>query len=369
MPFPLDRENNTNLALKIVLFSAAAVFGAWLLYELKVLIICLILSVTLASAIAPLAEAGERRKIPRAITVLALYLSAATIYVILAALLAPTIKEQCQKLVESLPAYTSGLNHWYQNALSATGNGTTVPSFTFDDLKNLSFKLLHQTLDMTAGLIGLLLNALLTLFLAAYFVVEAKQIHSAIFRWIPPSARQTVADLIVPVSLRMGGYVRGQLLVALGVAVILTAGFSMIGVKYALVLGILAGLLNLIPYIGSLIACSFAAVVAFNQTPLLAAAVLAVYGIEQWIETAFLVPFFLGKQAFLHPLIVLLAIVAGGTLLGVTGAIIAVPLASAILYLGEEFYVKRYASTDSDVHACEDHIGRDVHSMPKSGVG
>jgi predicted PurR-regulated permease PerM len=214
-----------------------------------------------------------------------------------------------------------------------------------DDLNAVSVKLLNHTLSMTAGFMGLILNGILTLFLAAYFIIEADIIWPAILKWLPHTMRERFKPLIVPLSKRMGGYVRGQLLVALGAGIFLFVGFRLIGVDYALLLGILAATLNLVPYVGSMIAVACALVVAFNQTPIMAAAVLVLYIIEQWVESSFMVPIFLGSNVSLHPLIVLLAILFGATLMGIPGALAAVPLAAAIMVFAEEFHLKKIVAS------------------------
>jgi predicted PurR-regulated permease PerM len=180
----------------------------------------------------------------------------------------------------------------------------------------------------------------LVLFLTAYFVVEASSIWAKLLMWLPHEHRAKAASLIRPLGFRMGGYVRGQLLVSVAVAFYLTAGLTLLNVNYALILGVLAGLLNLVPFVGSLIACIFAVVVAANQSIWLAGATLALFACEQWCESNFFVPYLLGRNVELHPLIVLIAILIGATLMGVPGALIAVPLASAAQFLAQEFYLK-----------------------------
>ena len=333
--------NSTELALKIVVFSVFAGLAIVLLYKIKVLLVCVFIALTLASAIAPVAEMAERKKIPRLVTVLALSVAALAIYGWLAAALVPTIREQWVKLLDNLPSYLTKLNIWFQNVLNLPVSPVETLAPSGDNLGDLSLGVIKRTLDMTAGLVGLFVNSLLVWFLTACFVVEANQIWATILKWLPSSSRPTCSRLIAPLSLRMGGYVRGQALVALSVGIILFTGFSVLGIKYALLLGILAGGLNVVPYVGSLIAVACAVIVAFNQTPVLAGAVLILYAVEQWTESTILVPFFLGQNVFLHPLVVLLAILVGASLMGVPGALIAVPLASVSVYLAEEFYLKR----------------------------
>jgi predicted PurR-regulated permease PerM len=333
-------NNSTDLALKLVGFSLAAVVLIFLVYRLQVLIICLILSLVLSSAIAPVAEAADRRKIPRLVTVLTLYVMAGLTYGLVGALLIPAIQEQWQKFISNLPGYLSGIDHLYQHALNMAGNSSDAFSVDVQDVQTFLLKLLRQTLDMSAGVVGLVLNVVLILFLSGYFVIEADRIWTSILEWLPERARPKAARLIEPLAMRMGGYVRGQLLVALAVGAFLVTGFTLLGLKYALLLGILGGMLNLVPYIGAFIATACAVVVAFNQAPLLAGAVLVFYGVEQWVESSFLAPHFLGRQVALHPLVVLLAILFGAALMGIPGALISVPITSAAMFLAEEFYLK-----------------------------
>ncbi|MBS1996668.1 MAG: AI-2E family transporter [Cyanobacteria bacterium SZAS LIN-2] len=120
-------------------------------------------------------------------------------------------------------------------------------------------------------------------------------------------------------------------------------GLSLLHVNYALTLGAVAGLLNIVPYIGSFAAALFSILVAFNQDPWLGLFVVVLFAAEQWVESNFIVPILLGRQVELHPLAVLIAMVVGATLAGIAGAIVAIPIVSIGLYLGEEFYVKKLA--------------------------
>lgn len=346
--------NTTELALKIVGFAVIAVLTIVVLYKIRVLLICVLIALILASAIAPIAEAAERKKIPRLVTVLTLSLAAATIYGWLAVALIPTVREQWLKLSENLPTYVNGLDIWLKKALNLPVSPVEQLTPNEDSLVELVLRVVKQTLNLTAGLVALIANSILIWFLTACFVVEADTIWATILRWLPDKARLTFPTIIGPLAMRMGGYVRGQLLVALAVGVVLLTGFSVLGVNYALLLGVLAGVLNVVPYIGSLIAVSCAIVVSFNQTPVLAAAVLVLYAVEQWVESTLFVPFFLGQNVFLHPLVVLLAILVGASLMGVPGALIAVPLTSVLVFLAEEFYLKRSETVAQETFSQKD---------------
>ncbi len=343
-----------------------------LVYQLRELLISTILAITIASAISPIAEAAEKRKIPRLATVVCIFACTGLVYVAFAANLIPAIYEQAVKLSKSLPDYLAKILDVVNHGLALNGYAP-VSSLNLDtaDLQNLSIQGLQRTMNMTAGLLGLFLNGILILFLSGYFVVEAKTIWSRLLIWVPENNRQRVANLISPLEYRMGGYIRGQLLVAVAVGLFFTIGFSLLRLHYGLLMGVLAGLLNLVPYVGSMIATITATVVAFNQDPKLAIIVLALYAIEQWLESTFIVPLLLGRQVSLHPLVVLFAILSGASLMGIPGALISVPVVSAVLFLAEEFYLKanKYDELQSKglLSKEEENISNTGAEVPASG--
>lgn len=318
---------------------AAIVIFLWLCVQLQVIIVDLIVAVTLASAISPVANYGEKKNIPRAATVLVTYILVGCFYAVAASLLWPAIKEQSLLLIQNFPGYLDAVTGFYSQQMQGFGfNGNL--SISQADLQNFGRVALNRTLDLSTGAFGVLLNVILSLFLAAYFVVNAKRLLAEILPWVPLQYRDRAATLIGPVSNRMGGYVRGQLLVSTAVAAFFAAGLSLIGVKYALVLGLVAGILNLVPFVGSLIVTSLAVIIAFNQSLLTAGLTLGLFVVEQAVESNFIVPYLLGSQVELDPIVVLIAILIGATLGGAIGALIAVPLIAALLLLADELYLK-----------------------------
>lgn len=335
-----EKRASESGAVRAALVIVMAALGLWLAYELRVLIVDLLMTLTLASAIAPVAEWGEARKVPRIATVLAVYVLVVLAYALIAVFLAPVIWEQAVQLYKHLPGYMSGVMDWYKQLLDMVGEQGDAFRLEMADVRPGVLKLVGQTLDITKGLLGLILNGILVAFLTAYFVVEANDIWPALLNWVPPRHRLRAAELIRPLAGRMGGYVRGQLLVSIAVGAFLAVGLTSIGVKYSLILGVLAGFLNLMPFVGSLLTASFSVLVAANQSLLTGALTLGLFGLEQWFESNVIVPQLLGKQVELHPVMVLFSILIGASLMGILGALVAVPVASAALLLAEELYVK-----------------------------
>lgn len=324
----------------IVLVVLAACGSIALFWALRILIIDIVLALTLASAIAPLAEKLEKKGCSRLITVVLTYASIVIFYVGIGFFLAQPIQEQSTLFVEQLPHYTAEFKDGYGQLLAKLGDKADVLNVQAEDMRTPLLKIVSQTVDFTKGIMGLVLNGVLVLFLAAYFIVEADYIWSKLLLWLPEDKRERAYSLIKPLAIRMGGYVRGQMLVSTAVSAFFAIGLTLIGVKYGLVLGLLGGLLNLLPFVGSMITTVLALFVAANQSVLTCALTGLLFVVEQAIESNFIVPHLLGKQVDMHPLVVLLAIIVGATLAGAVGALAAVPTTAALLFLAHEFYLK-----------------------------
>ncbi len=340
------RKPAARAALSVIYLFLGALI-CWLTYELRMIVICLLMAITLAAAMTPVAEWGESKRIPRVLTVIVIFIVTALIYSVVAYLLFPPMKEQAQALYEHLPKYVEGLTKKFPQLGEYIGTNGDHMKIDPQRLKEFAPNVARHTLSLTAGLLGALANVVLVLFLTSYFVVEAKDMWTKLLLWVPPQHRLRAASLIKPLSARMGGYVRGQLLVSVVVATVLGTGLTILKVEYSLVLGALAGLFNLVPFVGSAITMVLSLVIAFNQSVELAILVFLLFALEQWLESNFIVPHLLGKQVELHPLLVLFAILIGATLMGLPGALVAVPLAAALQLLAQEFYMKPLNGLDT----------------------
>lgn len=326
---------------RLVLYLVLAVAAVYVVIQLESLIICLIAALTLASALAPLAENLEKRKIPRVATVISVYLLVLALYIGVGSGLVPILREQAISIYESVPNYGTWLLEKAHSLTAMGGPDLTHTQIAADDIRNLSMSTLNKVLKVTGSVFGGLINGVFILFLTAYFVIEASAINTSLLGWLPGPQAERWAGLIRPIENRLGGYVRGQLLVSLAVGSFIGIGLALIGNEKALILGVMAGLLNLVPYVGSMITCALAIIISFMQAPWMGVATIALVAIEQWCESTFIVPTLLGKQVDLHPLIVMLSVIIGGSLLGISGALIAVPVTTVCLFLAEEFYQKK----------------------------
>jgi predicted PurR-regulated permease PerM len=326
-------------ALKISL-TLLVLFLIFMAAQMKAVFVSFVLAGTLSAAIAPLAEKAEKYKVPRFITVASVFLSVGAIYLLAASLLYPTLKEQAHNLYENLPQYGRALHENYSNLKELAGEKASALEIGSQEVRKIVSQGVHHAMDFTSNIFNCLISAILVIFLTGYFVSNADRLWKEGLLWVPPPYRPRIASLIKPLELRLGGYVRGQVMVCLAVGSILGCGLFLIGVKYSLILGIIAGLLNLVPFVGSITATLLALLVAANQSTTHLLLTVLLFFFEQWLESNFITPQLLGSAVELDPLVVLFAILIGGSLMGLPGALIAVPIATILMILAEEFYLR-----------------------------
>lgn len=314
-----------------LVFQVVGVVAAvWLVMNTWQVWLLIFTALIVAAAILPAARWAERYRVPRGVTVLAVYLGFAGVVSLVGRLLWPALAEQWRQFLEQLPRLVENVRGWLGDVeLFLLGWGTTLPSPKPEDIQGLVGTLVANTLAVTAGVVGFVVGLLAVVVIAAYLVVDAPRIGHTLLLLLPPEHRHRAARLAGPVLDRIGGYVRGQILSSLAVGAVLASGLALLGVRYALLLGALAAVLNVVPFVGSLVAAVLAVLSAFNESVGLALATALLFWGTNLLEGKFLAPHFVGRATGLHPLVVLLALFGGVHLAGLIGALVSVPLVAA----------------------------------------
>jgi len=332
--------------VEALFWKALLVFGAlWLVYLNLQLVLLAVVAIVIAAAILPLADAGQKRRIPRVVTVLGLYLVGIGVLALLVTMLGPVVGDQANLLAARLPQFRQTLNGWIASAqafLGRFGSGRRfeLPDLGPEQITPVVQALVERSLRATRGLLTGFFAGLMVLFLAGYIVVDRRRLAEGLVRFVPRARRERVAHIGSEVLRRMGGYIRGQVIVSAIGALILWIGLAVIGFEAPLLIGVLAGALNFVPYLGSSVSLVLALLLALNGSLFTIVGVAVVFGIEQFLEGHFLVPYFTGRQVELHPLVVLVALIVGANLAGILGALVAVPIAAGIDAILLEAYVK-----------------------------
>lgn len=185
------------------------------------------------------------------------------------------------------------------------------------------------TLDSIGSVIGTITKIGITVFtmpfILYYLLADGDRFKRVVFKFTPTRGRPMMQRFMTQASEQVGSYVRGELLVAVSVAVIFYIGYRIIGLEYAMVLSIFAGILNLIPYLGSILSTIPALIIGAFVSPIKLLQVVLVLAVEQFIEGRFVSPQILGNTLDIHPLVILFILLVSGSLFGFMGLVFAVP--------------------------------------------
>jgi predicted PurR-regulated permease PerM len=343
-----DRATIDFLIGRILLIGAVL----WLLARNIDFVALALIAVILAAAMLPLADAGEKRRVPRAVTVIAVYVVGIGLVAMLIALLVPLITRQGQEMIARLPAARVKALEWIAVIRPAAGrwewfDSIALPEIRLEQLAPVAQEVMRRSVWVTRGFFSGTASLVMLLFLTGYLVVDHRRIRRGLLALVAPGRRDEVARIGAAVFGRMGGYIRGQALVSMAIAALLSAGLAIIRFEAPLVIGVTAGLLNLVPYLGSIVALLLAILIAANQSLLMVIGVLIVFAITQFLEGSFLTPHFLGRNVDLHPLVVFAALILGANVGGLTGMVLGVPIAAGLNTLVQKVYLEPRASRSS----------------------
>lgn len=317
------------------------VAAVWLVVSTWQLWLLVFTALIIAAAMLPAARYAARYRIPRGVTVLAIYVLAAALFSLVGRLLWPALSEQSQQFMEQLPRLIENVKGWVGDVQLYLGRWSAwFPEAKTGDAGGMIGPLLANTFKVTAGVVGAVVGLVAILVIAAYVVMDAERIGHGLLLLFAPHLRPRLVALAAPVMDRIGGYVRGQLVVSACVGTILALGLTLLGVRYALLIGVLAAVLNVVPWVGSLIASVLGILAALNESGGLAVATVLLFSGANLLEGKVLVPHFVGRATGLHPLVVLIALLAGAHMAGIIGALVAVPFAAAVWEILRHVYVE-----------------------------
>jgi predicted PurR-regulated permease PerM len=302
------------------------------LWKLRVLVALILLGFVIAAAMRPGVDALHRRGIPRGVGVAVHYVALAGLVALFLWFVVPRAVNQISEAVGTVPTSRQELG---RQARQSTGIKHKILVAIQKRLKRLpsAGAVFHRTVTVTKTAFEILVGIFFTLATAAYWIFERDRAERLVLRLLPRKRRKIVRDTWELIDLKLGAYVRGQLLLMIFVATLLSFSFWLIDLPFWLLIGIFAGVVEIVPVIGPIAAGALAIGVGLTvswQTAAFAGlAVLLVRMFEDYI----VVPRVLGHAVGLSPLIVLISVTALGLLLGGIYVLLAIPLAAVLATL------------------------------------
>lgn len=334
-----DLETSTQIILKVI-FAVLSLAFLWVIRDVLVL---LLLALILASAMEPMVDYFSTKRIPRAVSILTVYVLVLGFALFVLYLIIPHAVEQFVSLQARWPA----LLETFQQKIGGTIFGGFVLSdylkqFISSGVGNGSF------VSSTFGVFNGVFSIITVLVISFYLVAEERGMKKFIAMLIPMQHQQFTMGLVEKIQRKMGLWIIGQIILSFSIFILTYIGLLILGVPNALLLATIAGLLEIVPYIGPTLSAVPAVFFAILQSPALALGVVVLYIVIQKTEGYVLVPKIMEKTVGTSPLAVLLALLVGFKLAGILGLLIAVPLVGAITVVVNEFIAGKNQPTPQE---------------------
>lgn len=316
------------ILLTFLLVKLFPIYGSILAFFVR-LLMPFIIACFIAYLLYPIVTWLEQYKFPNVLSILLIYLLfiGGTIYLVYRVY--PALIIQLRDLNEHLPQFIK----MYEDTIYQMYVSTSfLPEAVHDQMDQFIFNI-ETSLE---NFVGKLMNGFTKIFdfiviitvipvLVFYFLKDYQQIKKYFKRFIPIKYRQVAGQLIGAIDASLGGYIRGQLLVSGFVSLLTLIIFHLFGVKYALLLAIIMGLTNIIPYFGPIIGAIPAVALTITVSTKLTIIVIIAVFVIQIIESNFISPYIVGKTMNIHPIAIIFALLLGGQIHGIIGMIVAVP--------------------------------------------
>ena len=286
----------------------------WILWSIRDILFSLLIAFIIMSSLRPGVSFLVSKKIPRGFAVGVVFLLFLLFFISLISVIIPPIIYETTNLVRNLPSIIEETSPFLTNYIDLNSLSSVVPNITNNLLGVLS-SIFSNTLFVVA-----------TLFFSLYFLIEEDTISSVLHRFLSKKHAEKAVRIFSIAERRMASWFWGEIILMTVVGVLTYIGLSLLGVKYALPLAVLAGLLEIVPNIGPAISAVPAVIIGFSIAPFTGISTLALYIIIQQLENNFIVPVIMKKAVGISPIATLLALLIGGKFGGVLGILLGIPI-------------------------------------------
>lgn len=306
-----------------------------------------IYALVVAYLLDPFVKMLEKRKIKRIWAILIIFLIIVSLFAILFATFIPKLTDEVKDFIDNIPSIFESITKSIKNFQL---NGFEFIPKQMRDYLNLDKQLENISKYVQGafnGLFGFLIQSTGTIFdlamtplISFYYLKDKEKIKNLILKTFPLRYREFIKRLGRDVDKVLGGFIKGQLTVAAFVGILMGIGSLVIGIPYALTIGLVAGITNIIPFFGPWLGGILPTILAFIEKPVMALWAIALLIAVQQIESAFITPNVMSESVGIHPLLIIFSVLFFGSLFGIVGMILGVPLMAILLLVFG--YIKEY---------------------------
>lgn len=336
------------LGLNIFILSKISFLFIPVIDFLSVVMLPVILSGLLFYLLNPLVDLMEKYKINRVLAISIIFVIIAFLLIIGLAVAIPNLQRQVVIFAQNVPSYIEDADRVIDDLVTKRLPDDFRPQLEqvlaqFSTqatawASNISSKAVNWVSAIISGTSQVIVALIIMPFMLFYLLRDGKGLRDYITQFLPNKLREPVGKALSDVNQQLANYVRGQITVAVIVAIMFIIFFKIIGLRYAVALGVTAGVLNLVPYLGSFLAMLPALVLGLIAGPVMLLKVIIVFIVEQTIEGRFVSPLILGSQLNIHPITILFVLLTSGSMFGIWGVLLGIPIyASAKVVISAVF--------------------------------
>ena len=345
--YPMRHET----MVRHLILLATLLFGIWFIIEVAGAVLPFVVAFLISFIFSPVVEMLAGKKIPRSISIIGILLTLFGALIALTVVLLPMVFQQFQNFLTSIPTLTSEVSNSLNSLINRGFLGFSPENQNLQQavIAEISSRIEDVTRAIPNGILNFvaqsasaltkMLNLVLVPFLSFYILKDFELIKYRVKMLFPRRYRQRASEIYTIVDRILGSYLRGALTVAFINSIVISSLMSIWGVKYPLVIGLISGLLDMIPYFGIIVSMSVAVLIAlFGDSPGFQVAMVVVSFLGMNLtETTILYPRIIGSKIGVHPVLLILALLVFGYFMGFLGLLVAVPT-TAILIALRKYY-------------------------------
>ncbi len=338
-----------NIGVETIVKAVLVLIGFYTLYLLRDILLVLLTSIVVASAVEPAAVWLIRRRFPRSLAVLSVYIASLSVFAGIFYLFFPPIINDLRQFLDGIPSYLRFLDTWnpwrdvfnyeavLQNFASSAGEGWKFLGPSVDAVTGGGGAIVRTV----GGIFGGVFSFILVLVISFYLAVQERGIENFLKIIVPLRHEKYIINLWSRSQAKIGRWMQGQLLLGVLVGILVFLGLSVLSVPHAFTFAIIAAVFELIPIFGPILAAIPAVVIAFAESAGLGLTTVGLYLIIQQFENHLIYPVVVRKVVGVPPILVIIALLVGMELAGLVGVILSVPLAAVLMELVNDIEKKK----------------------------
>ncbi|MFH1078072.1 MAG: AI-2E family transporter [Patescibacteria group bacterium] len=336
-------ERSVTIRTGTILKVIAILLALGLVWVLRDIFALLLVALFLAGLLHPAARWGASHHVPKGLMVIGIYLATLAGFAAVLTLIGPTFIREGKEVLQSIGSLLATLSTYAKSLreFSELHGLSDSLSAGITSFANQFGNALTGIVAALSGIFGSIAALIIVLVMAFYMVVEDKEAARVFKNFVPEKYQSFTANVLMQVEMKIGGWLRGQLVLSFVIALLCYVGLLVIGIKGPMPLALFAGFTEFVPYLGPILGGIPIVIVAFNDSPVKAILAVALIIVIHQVENHILVPKVMQRTVGLNPLVSIVAVLIGAKLFGVMGVLLAIPFATAISVLLNELYRHR----------------------------